>query len=79
MAAVTAPSGRRPLIGKLAGLAARTPAMRRRAAAFMAGLKEHLTAVAALAAMDFGGFTVWHHGGWFVLAASLLLLQVELG
>lgn len=31
--------------------------------------------LAATATGDFGGFRVWHTGGWFVVAVSMLLLD----
>lgn len=31
--------------------------------------------MAALAAMDLGAFQVWHHGGWFAVAVSVLALD----
>jgi hypothetical protein len=70
---------RRSLIGRLgsavhAHLQARgaTRAAERVARALTV-LRENLMTFAALAAMDLGAFQVWHHGGWFALAVSLVL------
>lgn len=76
MTAATLPSiSGRSLLGKFARGLGRTPAMKRKVAAFMKGAREHVPTCASLAAADFGGFTVFHHGGWFVLAGSILLLH----
>lgn len=77
MAAVAAPDRPRSLIGvALSGLLARRDGSgRKRLAALAAIAREHVVTVAALSAADFGGFTVFHHGGWFVLAGSLALLD----
>lgn len=77
MTAVTAPGGRRSLAGKLIGVAASRsqPGSRRRLAAFASAAREHVGTAAACAAADLGGFQVFHHGGWFVVAVSLVLLD----
>lgn len=83
MAAVTAPAGR-SLLGKMTlTFQARSRARSgrpSRAAVFLAGVREHVVTVAALAAADFGAFQVHvpHLGsapGWVTLCASLLLLD----
>ena len=78
MAAVTVAPGR-SLPGKIiAGLAARQRKARGkpgRLAVLAARAREHVVTVAALTAVDLGG---WHYGpgaGWFVTAASLLALD----
>lgn len=71
-------TGRRSLIGSaVAALQARAKGGKRfrgiaRAAA---AARQHVLTVAALAAADLGGFQVFHHGGWFVVTASLLALD----
>ena len=77
MATATLPAGgSRSLLGKLASAAAgKSPALRRRIAALTAKARENVPTAAALAAATFGGFTVWHHGGWFVLAASITVMH----
>lgn len=47
----------------------------RKVADLVAVAREHVLTVAALSAMDLGGFQVLHHGGWFVVAASLVMLD----
>jgi hypothetical protein len=67
---------RRSLLGKALGVASgHSGAARKRMAAVLAKARENIPTAAALAAADFGGFTVWHHGGWFVLAASIIVLH----
>jgi len=76
-AALGAP--RRSLIGKLgSAVAAHLQARGKiRAAAGVARalsvLRENLMTFAALSAMDLGAFQVWHHGGWFAVAVSLIV------
>jgi uncharacterized membrane protein SirB2 len=43
-----------------------------------AAIQDHLLTLCGLAAADVAGFQVWHHGGWFVVAASLLVLDYQL-
>ena len=71
--------GGRSLLGKIGSAigASRSQAARKRIAAAYAWTREHVTAIAALSAADLGGFQVFHHGGWFVVAASLVLLDIE--
>lgn len=78
MVAATAPGARRSLLGLLLTvvLAWVKPRSRSRSvAAVVAAARQHVVTVAALAAMDLGAFQVWHHGGWFAVAASLFLLD----
>jgi hypothetical protein len=79
--AATVPSATaQPLLGKIgAALRARARAKGNpsRIAAALATARAHTATIGALAAADFGGFTVWHHGGWFVLAASILALHFD--
>lgn len=79
MVTATLPA-RRSLLGKLAKVAAgRSVTLRsKRVNAAFAWVREHVTVLAALTAADLGGFQVCHHGGWFFVAASLVLLQVEM-
>jgi hypothetical protein len=75
--AVTMP-GRRSLAGKLGETLrdrARAKGKPGRLAAFLTLARPHVMTAAALAAMDFGAFTVWHHGGWFAVCVSLLALD----
>ena len=78
MVATTAPGSRRSLLGMLltAVLAHFKPRARSlRIADVIAVARQHVMTAAALAAMDLGAFQVWHHGGWFAVAASLVLLD----
>lgn len=78
MTAVTAPRSRRSLLGVLltAVLAHFRPrGGSQRVADLVAAARKHVLTVAMLASMDLGGFQVFHHGGWFVLAASVALLD----
>lgn len=78
MAAVTAPVTGRSLLGKLASaVAARRAAHPERLLAVAAKIREHAATAAACAAADLGGFQVFHHGGWFVLAASVIFLHFD--
>jgi hypothetical protein len=77
--AATMPAGR-PFLAKIsAALKARSAARGRpsRVAAVLAAARAHVPTIAALAAADLGGFTVFHHGGWFVVAASILALHFD--
>ena len=78
MAVATAPGPRRSLLGMaIAAVAARAkPGRSRRIAELAARVREHVPTIAALAAANFGAFQVWHHGqGWFIVAASVVVLD----
>lgn len=80
MTAVTVPGARRSLIGKLGtALNGRSRAKGRpsKIAEALAVARAHVMTAAALAAADLGGFTVFHHGGWFVAAVSILALHFD--
>lgn len=79
MVATTAPGSRRSLLGMLLTLLlTRFKPLRgsRKVADLVATVREHVVTIAALTAMDFGGFQVLHHGGWFFVAGSLLMLDL---
>lgn len=77
MTTATLPAaGGKSLLGKILGVASgRSGSARKRLAAVAAKARENIPTAAALAAADFGGFTVWHHGGWFVLGASIIVMH----
>jgi hypothetical protein len=78
-AAIPAADGR-PLLAKLASAIAvrsRSPRSRSRIATVVTAARQHVMTAAALTAADLGGFTVFHHGGWFVLGASILALHFD--
>jgi hypothetical protein len=78
VAVATAPGPRRSLLGALLTtvLAVVRPRSRpRRLAELVSAARQHVVTVAALAAMDLGAFQVWHHGGWFAIGLSVLLLD----
>jgi hypothetical protein len=78
MAAVTASAarGHRSLIGMVIAAVAARSRRRGKSAAFTAGVarvREALPTLAALSAANLSAFQVWHHGGWFMVCASLLV------
>jgi len=77
VAAVTARSGRRSLLGMIlsAVLSLRNRRSPAQVAVVIARAREHVVTVAALSAGVLGGFQVFHHGGWFVLMAALAALD----
>ena len=80
MTAVTMPAPGRSLLGRLGsaiGTSARSAGTRRRIATLVTRARQHVMTAAALTAADLGGFTVFHHGGFFVLAASILALHFD--
>jgi hypothetical protein len=75
---LTAPA-RRSLLGQLlAALAVASPRLRGLITAGLPAIREHLAAFAAFTAIDYGAFTVWHHGGWIALGVSALLLEFKI-
>ena len=82
MAAVTAPgsrAARRSLLGQLlAAVAVAAPRFRVVITAAVPAVREHMAAFAAFAAVDYGAFTAWHHGGWIMLGVSVLLLEFKI-
>jgi len=78
VAVATAPGARRSLLGMaVSAVAARSKRRGGKLAAVAAEARKHVVTAAALASMDLGAFQVWHHGGWFAVCASLLLLHFE--
>lgn len=80
MTAATLPAPGNSLLGKTFRALrsrARTGAGRKRIDLIAAKFRAHAVTAAALSAADMGGFSVFHHGGWFVLAASLLLFHFD--
>ena len=77
MTAATLPAaGGKPLLGRLASLLpARSGSGKGRIGALLAKARAHLPTAAALAAADLGGFEVFHHGGWFFVAGSILVMH----
>jgi hypothetical protein len=78
LAAVSAPSARRSLLGKSLSAAAarrRTPGKPNRLAVLAAKAREHVLTAAALASMDFGAFHAGPVAGWIVTGVSLLALD----
>jgi hypothetical protein len=68
----------RSLLGQLlAALAVLLPATRRLTGRCIPVVREHMTTVAAFAAVNYGAFSAWHHGGWIVLGVSALLLDFK--
>ena len=69
----------RSLLGQLlAALAVALPRFRGLLIAAVPAVREHMTAVAAFAAVDYGAFTAWHSGGWIMLGVSVLLLEFKI-
>lgn len=66
--------GGRSLLGKIPSFAGGAKA-KARISAVLGTARAHMPTIAALSAADLGGFTVFHHGGWFVVAASVFLLD----
>lgn len=75
MATAALPRPRRSLFGKLAAL--RSPAARKLTAQAAALVREHVTTVAALGAIDLGAFRAATAAGWIVTGVSLLLLEFK--
>ena len=78
LAAVSAPSARRSLLGKAVSAAAarrRASGRPNRLAAAAVVARQHLMTAAALAAMDFGAFHAGPVAGWVVTGVSLLALD----
>jgi hypothetical protein len=78
---VTAATLQRPgrsLISQLlAVVSVAVPASRKFLAACVPAVREHLATFAAFAAVDYGAFSAWHHGGWIVLGVTLLLADFK--
>jgi len=62
----------------LAVLQVAVPASRKFLAACVPAVREHVATFAAFAAVDYGAFTAWHHGGWIVLGVTLLLADFKI-
>jgi len=69
------PRPRRSLFGKLATL--RGPKARKLTAQAAVLVREHVTTVAALSAIDLGAFRAAAAAGWIVTGVSLLLLEFK--
>lgn len=80
MTAVTVPGARRPrsLLGLAFSAAARSPKLRRRAAALSAAVREHVITVTALACADWAAFGHSSFTGLITLAGCLLVLDFKL-
>jgi hypothetical protein len=78
VAAVTA-AGRRSLLGKLSAVHVPRPGRRSRALAVKAAAaaRDHLTTVAALAAIDLGCFEASRVAGWVAGGVCLLVLDFK--
>jgi fatty acid desaturase len=72
-------SSGRSLIGVVIGsLHARSRARTGQPSRLAAAIRDHAMTFAALAAADVAGFRLWHAGGWFVLAVTLLLADFKI-
>jgi len=79
VAVATAPgrgrAGSRSLLGSVIAACQRSPRVRKRVTAVAAAVREHVTTVAAFAAVDYGVFTASHVAGWIVSGCLLLVLE----
>ena len=71
------PGARRPrsLLGKAIEACSQRPKARRRVTALTNALRDHVTTVAAFAALDYGMFQVWHPAAWITAAPLLIVLE----
>jgi hypothetical protein len=78
MAAVTAPSGRRSLLGMALDAVAARGRRKGRASKLAAAAREHVMTFAGLAAVDVGMFHLGTVQGWVAVGVSLLLADFKI-
>lgn len=78
MAAVTAPSGRRSLLGMALGAVQGRARRKGRTSRVAAAVSEHAMTFAAMAAIDTGMFHLGFVAGWVAVGVSLLLADFKI-
>lgn len=78
MAAVTAPSGRRSLVGAVLGAFEGRARRQGRASKLVAAVRENVMTFAGLAAVDVGMFHLGTTAGWVAVGVSLFLADFKI-